>query len=122
MNHWYLAFILALALASCKNGKSPNRFKYTIAKDSNLYIQIYRTGLFETSTTAYLTDSANFSLKLGTYDDQTGYIDCKVKGDTVLSEEKQYIFDNNVIQADTMKVTCTTAYSLIALKKLHNFE
>ncbi|SEO70057.1 hypothetical protein [Mucilaginibacter sp. OK283] len=122
MNHRYLAFILALALASCKNGKSPNRFKYTIAKDSNLYIQIYRTGLFETSTTAYLTDSANFSLKLGTYDDQTGYIDCKVKGDTVLSEEKQYIFDNNVIQADTMKVTYTTAYSLIALKKLHNFE
>jgi hypothetical protein len=122
MNHRCLAFILVLALTSCKNGKSPNRLKYTIAKDSNLYIQIYRTGLFETNTTAYLTDSANFSLELGTYDDQTGYIDCKVKGDTVLSEEKKYIFDNNVLQADTMKVTCTKVYSLKALKKLHNFE
>jgi hypothetical protein len=122
MNHLYLAFILALALTSCKNGKSPNRLKYTIAKDSNLYIQIYRTGLFETSTTAYLTDSANFSLELGTYDDQTGYIDCKVKGDTVLSEEKKYIFDNNVMQADTMKVTCTKVYSLKGLKKMYNFE
>ena len=121
MNHRYLAFILALALSSCKNGKSPNRLKYTIAKDSNLYIQIYRTGLFETSTTAYLTDSANFSLELGAYDDQTGYIDCRVKGDTVLSEEKNYLYDNDM-RVDTMQTTATKTYSLKALKKLHNFE
>jgi hypothetical protein len=122
MKRPFKLLLVFLILASCKNDKNPNRLKYTIAKDSNLYIQIYRTGLFETNTTAYLTDSANFSLELGTYDDQICYIDCKVKGDTVLLEEKQYIFDNNVMQADTMKVTCTKVYSLKGLKKMYNFE
>ncbi len=122
MKRKYLAILLFIALASCKNSKSPNRLKYTIAKDSNLYIQVYRTGLFETNTTAYLTDSTNFSLELGTYDDQTGYIDCKVKGDTILAEEKQYLFDGDAMQVDTMKVVSTNVYSLKKLEKLHNFE
>lgn len=113
--------IIFLLLASCKNGKSPGRLKYTIAKDSNLYLQIYRTGLFETGTTAYLTDSANFSIKLGTYDDETGYIDCKVKGDTIIAETKEYLHGINP-QPDTMKTTDTKAYSLKTLKKMHNFE
>jgi len=114
-------FMLLIALAACKNGKSPNRLKYTIAKDSNLYIQIYRTGLFETNTTAYLTDSANFSINLGTYDDKTGYIDCILKGDSILAKEKKYLYDN-IMLADTMQTAATKLYSLKALKKLHNFD
>jgi hypothetical protein len=117
-----IPILLLILLASCKNGKSPNRLKYTIEKGDHLYIQIYRTGLFETSTTAFLTDSANFSINLGTYDDQTGYIDCKVNGDTILSQQKQYLFDNDAMQVDTMKVVVTKTYSLKALKKLRNFE
>lgn len=121
MKRLFKLLLLFLFLASCKNGKSTNRLKYTIAKDSNLYLQIYRTGLFETNTTAYLTDSANFSIKLGTYDDETGYIDCLVKGDTILAKEKKYLYDNNML-VDTMQTAETKVYSLKALKKLHNFE
>jgi hypothetical protein len=120
MKRLFKLLLVFLFLASCKNGKSPNRFKYTIAKDSNLYIQVYRTGLFETNTTAYLTDSANFSLELGSYDDQTGYIGCKVKGDTIIAETKEYLHGTN-LQPDTMKTTDTKAYSLKTLKKMHNF-
>jgi len=121
MKRLFLRVLFFATLASCKNGKSPSRLKYTIAKDSNLYIQIYRTGLLEINTTAYLTDSANFSINLGTYDDETAYIDCKVKGDTVLAEEKKYLYNSNML-ADTMQTAETKVYSLIALKKLHNFE
>lgn len=117
-----MIILLTASLPACKgDDKNKGRFKYTIAQDSNLYLQIYRTGLFATSTTAYLTDSATFSQKLGTYDDETGYINCKVKGDTIISEAKEYLYDASQ-QPDTMKTVAVKIYSLKALKLQHNFK
>jgi hypothetical protein len=75
----------------------------------------------QSSTTAYLTDSVNFSQKLGTYDDETAYIDCKLKGDTIITETKEYLYDASQ-QPDTMKIAATKTYSLKALKRLRNFK
>ncbi|WP_184549561.1 hypothetical protein [Mucilaginibacter sp. FT3.2] len=118
MSNYYL--LILFALTSC-NHKSKRNYKYTIAKDNHLYIQIYRTSILGSSVEAYLTDSITFSQKLGTYDDETSYIDCKMKGDTIITETKEYLYGASQ-QPDTMKIVAAKTYSLKALKRLHNFK
>ncbi|GAA3959498.1 hypothetical protein [Mucilaginibacter dorajii] len=115
-----LALLSLFALCSC-NHKSKRDYKYTIAKDNHLYIEIYRTGILNGAVEAYLTDSLTFSQNLGQYDDEKGYIDCTFKGDDVITQRKEYLYGASQ-QPDTMKITAAKTYSLNALKKLHNFN
>jgi len=56
---------------------------YTFKRQNNLYIEVYRAGLLGNLETEYLTDSVTFRVQLGTYDDESGFIYCKIKGDTI---------------------------------------
>lgn len=115
-----LVFLGLFALTSC-NHKSKRDYKYTIAKDNHLYIEIYRTSILNSSVAAYLTDSVNFSQSLGQYNDEKGYIDCTFQGDSVIVRHKEYAFGNS-LQLDIMKTISTKIYSLKALRKLDNFN
>ncbi len=65
--------LILFPLTAC-NFKSKRDYKYTIAKDNHLYIEIYRTSVLNSSVAAYLTDSLTFSEKLGEYEDEKSYI------------------------------------------------
>lgn len=108
------------ALFGCMNTNKKNLIS-TFKKGNNLYIEDYRTGLIGNLTAQYLTDSVNFRVYLGTYDDENGYIYCKIHGDNIYVEKREHGKGSSP-QWDTLKVVVRTMYSLKELRKQHKFE
>jgi hypothetical protein len=118
----YTAYImLVIALFSCMNSRSKKNLLSTVKKGNNLYIEDYRSGLIGNLTAQYLTDSANFRVYLGTYDDENGYIFCKIIGDSIHIEQREHGKGLSP-KWDTMKVSAKAIYSLKNLKRQHRFE
>ncbi|MFD0766124.1 hypothetical protein ACFQZI_14770 [Mucilaginibacter lutimaris] len=121
MKKYGLLFIIIGTLFSCINSKSKRNYKYTLKRVNNLYIEVYKAGLIGNLTSQYLTDSTNFRVHLGTFDDENGYIYCKIDGDNIYIEKREH-GQGSSPQFDTLKVVSKTRYSLKDLKKKHLFE
>ncbi|MEO6148612.1 MAG: hypothetical protein ABIN95_02125 [Mucilaginibacter sp.] len=121
MKKYGLFLVIIGTLFSCINSKSKKNYKYTLKRENNLYIEEYKAGLIGNLTSQYLTDSTNFRVHLGTFDDENGYIYCKIDGDNIYVENRKH-GQGASTQFDTLKVALKTTYSLKDLKKKHLFE
>jgi hypothetical protein len=108
-----------LELTGCIHYRDKSNYEYTVRRNSNLYIEVYRVGLIGNITAEYLTDSTNFRIYLGSYDDEQSYIFCKLKGDSVIVEK---IAHGKGLKFDEMVVGDNVKYNLADLKKDHIFE
>jgi hypothetical protein len=101
--------------------KSRGDYRYTINRQHNLYVEVYNSGIIGNLTSEYLTDSVNFRVYLGTFDDENGYIYCKQNGDKIYIEKREHGSGASP-QWDTLKVVKRKTFSLKELKKRHDFE
>ena len=120
MKKFSLFFIILGALFGCTNRSKKNLIS-TFKKGDNLYIEDYRAGLIGNLTAQYLTDSVNFRVYLGTFDDENGYIYCKIDGDNIYVEQREHGKGSSP-QWDTLKVISRKTLNIKDLKKQHKFE
>jgi hypothetical protein len=120
MKKYFEKLLLITMLFSC-NSKSKHTYKYTFKREENLYIEVYKAGLIGNLTSQYLTDSLNFRLYLGTFDDEAASIYCKIDGDNIHVEQREPRKGASP-QWDTLKVFFKNNYSLRKLKEEHKFD
>ncbi|MDP9082013.1 MAG: hypothetical protein M3O71_31750 [Bacteroidota bacterium] len=101
--------------------RDKNNYRYTFNTYRNLYVEVYSAGLVGNLKAEYLTDSTNFRVYLGTFDDERGYIHCAIKGDKVLVEKREHGMETGPKWND-LKVVERKVYCLAELKKRRNFE
>lgn len=133
--------VLILTSMGChgKPGRYDRTFNLDIADNTThnkLYVEIYSAGIWNNLTKNYLTDSLNFRIYTGTFDDESEYLYYKLTGDSIAIEKRGRA--NEVFKVDTVfvngktelvpnlkyspVVTSKVFYSLEALRKSHKFE
>lgn len=117
----YLLLASIMLLISYIKIRNKDNYRYTFNTEHNLYIEVYSTGLIGNLKSEYLTDSTNFRVYLGTFDDERGYIHCAVNGDKILVEKREHGMETGP-QWDKLKVVERKIYSLAELKMRRNFE
>jgi len=96
-------------------------YRYTFNRDQNLYVEVYSAGLIGNLKAEYLTDSTNFRVYLGTFDDERGYIHCTIKGDKILVEKFEHGVETGP-KWDELKTVDTKVYNLAELKRRRDFD
>lgn len=114
--------IISSFFQACTNGKSREDYKRTHKVCDFLYTETFSTfsqGAFGGDRNAkWLTDSTNFRIFIGEFDEVNGRIVVECKNDTVLVT--QFPDDLNVNQH--LKEPVTTSYLLKDLRKLNNLN
>jgi len=97
---------------------------------------VYNVGVLNNLTANYLTDSLNFRIYTGTFDDENGYIYYQCAGNSISIEKREqtnqvFRVDNSIVNGKLvttpdlkydLKTTNKITYSLKDLKKQHKFE
>ena len=128
-----LALIILSLLMSCINFRSKKRHTYTVSLlkyrpktcSCNLYIEgyvVFGMGALGSDVySEYLTDSSQFRIYTGSYDENDEKLEYICKGDSIYIEKrtnKGYARDD----WNTFKVLENKGYSISVLKKRHIFE
>ena len=109
--HNLLFVIICFSLISCIK-----KYKRTIAVcNGKFFIEVYNVNPAGVDAD-YLTDSTNFKLYLGKYDNEHENIHCSCSGDTLFVEKLAPDEDGE------QRITETKIYSLKDLKKKKAFE
>ena len=116
-----VSIILAIAIiCSCSHSPKKRYPKTTLKICNKLYVQLYRdvaTGAYGGDIISdYLTDSLNFRIYIGYYNDNEGYYRYECSGDSILVEKVKTFEDSKPI------VTERRGYSITELKKSKNFK
>ena len=127
-----ILLIALIGLAGCINNRSKKHHKFTVNLCQyepnkcacNLYVEVYTVyqmgALGSDVDSEYLTDTVNFRVYVGTYDEEDEMITTKCKGDSVyITKTKQTSADH---QWDIPKILETKSYGLKDLKKRSVFE
>jgi hypothetical protein len=129
--------ILSGCYRNIKNYRGTDELNSTEIKcNCKLYVEIYSTGILNNLTANYLTDSLNFKIYAGTFDDENGYILYKCSGDSISIEKVEHtnevfkldstIVDKKLVITPNLKykltIVSSKVYSLKDLKKQHIFE
>jgi hypothetical protein len=120
VSNCFFSILFICIMNSCNNKSEKGDYKRTIPICNDLYIEVYRTfgsGAFGSDLVDdYLTDSTNFRLRIGSYDEYYGsiYYHCEKESITIEKREKS---DTNVMHTTEIKI-----YNLRKLKALQNIS
>jgi len=116
----YLIILTILITVGYINSVSKSEYKYTVNGKKNLVVEAERAELTGDLTSEYLTDSKNFRLYIGSYNEYDEKIITQCKGDSIIVEK----LGSTSATADGSFRTVIEShtYSIKALKKKHIFE
>ena len=119
----YLLILLILTLIGAINIRNKRVYRYTLDREQNLVVEVYRAGSTGNLTSEYLTDSANFRVYLGTFNNTNDYHHYKVKGDRFMIEKLQHErnFGTNA-NANRTVLPERKTLNLAELKHKHRFD
>ena len=129
MKNYALFFLLSL-LTSCVNKKSKKDHKFTVNYCEykpnmcacSLYGEVYNIygmgALGSDVNSLYLTDSINFRIYLGVFDEEREMITVKCKGDSIYIKKTA----KSVSESNKLEIVETKTYSLKYLKEKHQSE
>jgi hypothetical protein len=135
ISNYFLLAIIAMVISGIKL-RSKGNYRYALDSEHYLYIEVLNSGLMGNQRSEYLTDSTNFRIYAGTFDERNSYILYRCKGDKIYIEKKErvnQVFKNDGATAKgkpgndldaqyTLKTAYKKIYSLTDLKKQHNYE
>lgn len=81
---------------------------------NGLFIETYNVGILGNLTSEYITDSSNFRIYSGTFDDENGIIWYNLEGDTLTIEVKE---QDEGYATRNLKTKTLRKFSLSKLKK-----
>ncbi len=109
----YICIIFLFALNSCNNAKKQNAFKYSTKICDGIFVETYTEfgsgALGSDLVSDYLTDSINFKVRVGTFDNATESYVYKCKNNiitaTKISGEKnnQKVIKKRTFHIDKLK-------------------
>ncbi|RZK29547.1 MAG: hypothetical protein EOO61_20545 [Hymenobacter sp.] len=108
----YPISVVLLVMCSCQR----REFKHGLRLEKNLYVEFYSAGLTGSLTSLYLTDSANFRLYAGTYDDENELLHIRRDRDSIIIVKRVTDTLNDRTRPNR------NTYSLKALEAEHLFE
>jgi|GEM_PF-6202103 len=111
MKFFLIGLISVAAVHSCNVNNDKSKHTFSFKTECNLYVEVYAVGLLRNLSSHYVTDSVNFRLFVGTFDDEAGGYQYVCKGDSLII--------NTIINGsgNTKKVTKTSVFSISKLKK-----
>ena len=84
--------LLLFLLTSCRNDKSKKEFKFAVKVCYSVYVEtynIYGSGAYGGDIHSnYITDSVDFRMFVGTYDNYSGGYAYSCNGDSIIVEKK----------------------------------
>src|SRR6185312_11937929 len=115
----FLFFCVLFQFGCKENGKG--KYMYTSQVGKNLYIEVYKTfasGAYGGDIlTNYLTDSANFRVFVGSFDDYDSHFSYKCLDDSLM------VYNMYKSETDTVfRIRQINSYKLSNLKKLQNIS
>jgi hypothetical protein len=102
--------------------------KRTVSICDNLYIEVYRIfssgALGSDLVEDYLTDSTNFRLRIGSYDEYYGsiYYHCKMDSITIEKREKSDTISMHTIETKTYDIRKLKALQNISKSEIENIS
>jgi len=117
----YFIIVAILAIVGYINADKKSNFKYNFKREQNLHIEVFKGGVLGNLTSEYLTDSTNFRVYVGTFDDERGYYHYNIKGDKVYVEKREHSLATDCLQP-RLKLTEQKLFSLKELKNKHQFD
>jgi len=111
---------------SCKNEKGD--YKRTVSICNDLHIEVFRTfssGAFGSDLVDdYLTDSVNFRLRIGSYDEYYGsiYYQCEMDSITIEKREKSDTISMHTIEKKIYDLKKLKALQNISKKEIENIN
>jgi hypothetical protein len=132
-----LSIIIAvLMVVSCVNIRTKSNYISSCKIARKLYVESYRAGLIDNLTSEYLTDSTNFRIYIGTFDDENGYFYYKIHRDKIYVEKREEVnyfvkMDSSIVKrklviTPNLKYGPQTinkkTFSLKCLKEQHTFD
>jgi hypothetical protein len=117
-----LLILILFAFQGCIDDKSRNNHKWTSKVCNSLYAETFSTfgqGAFGGDRDGkWLTDSTNFRIYLGAFDEADGKIVVECKSDTILVTQ----FPDNLDVNKHLTAPVTKTYRLRELKGLNNLK
>lgn len=116
-----LLFILLYLVFGCDSSSNKKDYKFTAKVCEHLHVELFTTfgsGAFGGDMVSnYLTDSTNFRILIGKYDNNKEAYSYECREDSVIVERF------NIVREDSKKiVTEVKVFSLEMLRKEHKFE
>jgi hypothetical protein len=115
-----ILIIVLLVLMSCNNKKSKKDYRTTVPVCDKLYVEVYRvfgSGAFGGDLLSdYLTDSANFRVFIGTYDDYSENYAYKCNGMNIVIQKVSHANNSDIRKLEKV------SFSLDSLKRQHLYE
>lgn len=124
---------LAMVFASCSSTRTKEHHKFTVNLCKyeinkcacNLYAEVYQVfgmgAMGSDLDSQYLTDSINFRVFLGTFDEEDEMIITRCKGDSIQIEKARRV-SHGVSMNKARIIIMSKTYSLTDLKSRHVFE
>ena len=116
----YKILVLVFFFLSCGNDRNRDKHSSTVMICKNLFVEtylIFGSGAYGGDRVSdQLTDSTNFRIYIGTYDNGHEAYSYGCKGDSI------YIYKITGRQENKNKIVSTTAYSFSELKKKKVFD
>ncbi|XVJ65720.1 MAG: hypothetical protein HEQ40_05980 [Lacibacter sp.] len=117
-----LKIFLAFLLVGCANDKSRKNYKWSFEICDGLYNEVFSTfsqGAFGGDRCGkWLTDSTNFRIFLGAFDEINGNITIECKQDSILVTQ----FPDDLDVNKGIKYPVTKGYLINELKKMNNLK
>ena len=111
MKKIYAILCVACALTGCRH-----EYKFTARLRNGLYVETYSTGIMGVLTEDRLTDSVDFRIYIGTFDDENGGFYYRCNGDSIIVQEL-----DSSDRAAKQKIVSEKIYSIAHLKKYHGW-
>ena len=120
MKNIILLIILVSTVTYCHQRNEEDLVYSFQLQNKKLYIENYRAGLIGNLTSQYITDSTNFRMYLGSFDDEKEFIYVRNSGDSVIVEEKLNNLEAEGRGISTLKKR--VIFSLDSLKRSHSIN
>lgn len=115
-------FIFILCLWRCIT-KKHNNYLHTDKFNDKYYIEEYSYGIMNNLSAEYFTDSTNFRIYSGHYDDENEFIYYRIDKDSLIVEKLGYKKGYGYGQGqENIEVKTKKVYSLMYLKNKHIFQ
>ena len=110
----------SIIISLCFNCGRTSKYKRTNRLKDDLFIEIFSAGPIGNLTTDYLTDSINFRVYIGTFDDESERLFYKVSGDSVTVQK--VIPKKGFVPGTKTEIEFEKYYKLSNLKAQHNYN
>ena len=115
-----ITLTFSVAISLCFSCDRSSKYRGATRLGNDLFIEKFSAGIIGNLTADYLTDSTNFRLYIGTFDDESERLYYKISGDSILVQK--IIPKKGFIPGTQTEIEFERHYRLSDLKAKYNLK